>query len=243
VYNLVFWRSTRVALIFPSSHLFLFSVQQQPSIIMIRSLLLTFVSLVTAVIIVPTDASIAYNPIVTCQTLAASSASAKDVCATYSEFQSSTVMLPNGTSLSMGPTGYNFQYWNNVTDGTDTSTLDASPYRQVQVFWQDNTCQVQIDNVDCSSCSMCSSNESLIRADCTNVPGGRLVDPCEPAFVFYPLQLATLSSEATTTAATSSSTASTNKTISSGIVSSARPVVVAVNLVWMALVGVLVVSL
>ena len=125
-----------------------------------------------------------------------------DVFATYCMATPSPAQLPNGTIIYMGPYSYRFNFWRDLPEGADTSRLEHpdehTTDRSVHVSWRHGQCEVQINGVDCLSCQVCDENEqdlgaTTLSADCTNIPGGRVVD-CEPALIFYPLVMSPVAS-------------------------------------------------
>jgi hypothetical protein len=140
------------------------------------------------------QASIAVLPIVTCQTQDLDGTS-QEICFTYTLFGPSPAMLPNGTIVNMGPTGYDFEFWTGLEDGTNTASLsDTETHRlddrALSVSWENSTCQVLIADEACSSCEICEEIEdapatTTVTADCANIVGGRSVT-CEAALTFYP---------------------------------------------------------
>jgi hypothetical protein len=174
---------------------------------------LLIVSLLAGFCAVTTDAAAAMDPIATCQVFTDSNGNSQDVCATYAAYTPSPSQLANGTVQYVGPYSYMFYFWNNITNGTDTSKIHDAPAGSsnnssntttithatnltVSVSWENSTCMVQVSSQNCSSCSLCndttatnsSGNMAMttLSADCSNLPNGRAVD-CQPAFIFYPL--------------------------------------------------------
>lgn len=192
------------------------SLSSTPSIMFRSSSLLQLLSCLVAV----GDAAISYNPMLTCQDQEIARAPVQ-VCASYSQFSASPAVLPNGTTLYLGPTGYQFTYWQGLEAGADTSDPDVVSSSSsdpsvsmmeagVQVQWESGSCQVKVGDTDCNSCLICEEFESdaTLSADCTNVRNGRTVG-CEPAFIFYPFaqdaQVQDDSAAATTWALTTAS--------------------------------------
>ena len=139
------------------------------------------------------NGSISLDPTLSCQTQTIKGED-QEVCATYTAYGPSPAMYPNGTVVYVGPTGYDFTYYRDLEDGTDTSKLKKQELHQhslnfdVSVSWEKGACQVKIAQMACNSCSICSGeSETTLSSDCTNIPGGREVT-CEKAMIYYPLK-------------------------------------------------------
>ena len=152
-------------------------------------------------------AAAALSPMLDCRTVDVDGTS-QVVCATYMAISPSPAELGNGTTIYLGPYSYEFTFYEGIENGTDVRTLEnAAAFatnQTVMVLWEGETCQVALNNKDCSSCTLCSvADESspTMSADCTNIDGGVSVD-CQPAFIFYPLAAASSDTDAPTQAVT-----------------------------------------
>jgi hypothetical protein len=135
------------------------------------------------------------DPTVTCQIQIIEGVSQR-VCATYEGFGPSPADI-NGTIIYEGPTGYSFEFYKGLPNGTFSyNVTDSSKYLldyTVGVQWENGTCQVKVNETQCTSCSVCvaSTNGDLtgekLTSDCTNIPHGRVVN-CESAYIYFPLK-------------------------------------------------------
>ncbi|GKY96271.1 hypothetical protein MPSEU_000586600 [Mayamaea pseudoterrestris] len=136
------------------------------------------------------------DPFIKCETRVIKGVSSR-ICSTASQFTPSPVTNPDGSSGYDGPTGFIFRFWKGLAPNTNVLNLseeetDKHLLVDVSVEWEDGVCQVAIGDTQCNTCKLCSENKDAtktrLKADCSNVPGGRRVSQCETASVFFPFK-------------------------------------------------------
>ncbi|CAB9498773.1 expressed unknown protein [Seminavis robusta] len=104
-----------------------------------------------------------------------------------------SLVLENGTVRQFGEYAQYYQ-WNKGYPNNNTA-MQNEPIGYVRVgftYEGPEHCIVKVDGTACCSCSSClDSNGTTVgmKADCTNVPNGRLVERCEPVANFFPFDL------------------------------------------------------